>query len=255
MSARTYNLILKVRSTGKGEIEVITQKLEEVGKKAKKTGKETEEAAGMSARGWRGYIFSLQMGIFYLGMLANAMTTAQMTQLRLDDAQKDYNETLREYGYGSEEAIDAARRLELAQLSVGRATLSSKLMMAGMGLQVANMAIEQIRAAKATGLLSGALSLQTAKEWILNSALWQHATAQSVVNALTGRWLSIAVAAGAAATVGGMAGYYMAGGFTQATRASSTVIVEGSTLNVTDDVESALDEDKRRKLELVRRFK
>jgi len=253
MSARTYNLILKVRSTGKGEIEVIIQKLEEVGKKAKKTGKETEEAAGMSARGWQGYIFSLQMGIFYLGMLTNAMTTAQMTQLRLEDAQKDYNETLAEYGYGSEEAVDAARRLELAQMSLGRATLSSKLMMAGMGLQVANLAIEQIRAAKATGLTTAALNIETLAHIKATAAKWAHIAAQAVLNALTGRWVSLAVAAGAAATVGGLAGYTMSGGFARG--AGTEINIEGSSITVTDDVESALDEDKRRKLELVRRFK
>lgn len=99
-------------------------------------GEEMPKAVG---RGTRQMIFGLQMGVFYTSMFISALFRAQSATLQVEDAQEDYNRAVQRYGVNSEQAQEAARRLERVQLYVQRANLLATFSTIGLGMQLVQL--------------------------------------------------------------------------------------------------------------------
>lgn len=254
MSAKTYYLTLQVTAKGAEILNAkIVKGLREVRQEAKETSDTFTAWFSKSSYAMRRFFFGLQISLFYMNMFYSSQIMLETSQMRLEDAQRSYNEALREHGYGSEEAIDAARRLEYAQKSLEKAQVTNMLNTAGMTIQMMSLSAQMIDLVSKSKAMSGILDMLKLKEYAYSLALMARAKAQAIVNALTGNWVSIAAALAAGAAIGGLGAYALTSANAQP--ASTNITIEGSEIAVTDDVERALEEDKQRKLEAIRRIR
>ncbi len=173
-----------------GTVDTVKSHVVSLGETAEQTSNKWSQAQTTMIRGWQRMLFGVQMGIFYFSMLISVSDSIRTTTLSLEEAQADYNKTLSEYGFYSEEAVSAGRRLEKAQIAVRRANELATLSYVGMGLQVVNLGLEIAR------------NLPQIYAWI--SAQWASATA----SAAAAPWKAPLII-GAAAAVAGVAGGYM----------------------------------------------
>ena len=151
-----------------------------------------------------------------LGVIASAYA--------IENAQENYTKAVKEHGPTSTEALRSARNLDLAQRRLSTANQLAALSYVGMTLQAISFGVQ--------------LSAEIAKTTTLIAL-------KSTLLALSGPpgWAILAVAAGMAAGVGGA--YVATGGF--GANNQQNVVVQGSTLNVSSNVERALDDDNRQR--------
>lgn len=164
MSYNTWNFVI---SGSSDQAVWATQNLQfELGKTgdaADTTGQKFVQMGFLTSRSFRMMIFSAQMGVFYISLLISAQDRALTSALTLEDAQESYNRAIRDYGVGSEQAVSAARRLERAQIMIGRANTLATLSYVGMGLQIVSFSAQLLRSI-------GPMSLYIAKIWAMVTA-------------------------------------------------------------------------------------
>ena len=259
MSAFTYGTIYtgRVDASMTAATEQVKQQLESIYQHTISYGEATEEAARMSTRAFRGYVFGLQMGVFYLSMFTSAIYMQESAQLSLQDAQENYQKTLAEFGPASEQAQAALRRLERAQIRVDRMGLRATLTMAGLGLQVVSYGYQLATAAGLLNTYTLATIAATVADWGHAAAIHAKNAAMAIWNALIGPagWAKLAIAGGL--ILGGtLLGYGLGGGFggggTQV-NIETNVNAQGTSRR---ELEQAIDEASRKaKYELRRAAK
>lgn len=250
---RTYNLTWTgtVDPSMVAAAQEVTTRMEDVHAHTITLGETTERAARIGTRAFRGYVFGVQMSIFYVSMLANAWMRAESAQLSLIDAQENYQRTLAEYGPAHERTEAALRRLERAQLMVQRTSFTTMLTFGGMTLQMFSMTVQTLAATGAIGIFTGATTTATAANVTHTTSIWGRVAALKaliIAQAAAHPWLLPAMlAAGGAAAVGLMAWGAM--------RRPATVKVE-SEFNIGASVEqlqAALKEQERKATYELRR--
>lgn len=196
MSA-VYGISFQGTSNVSGVIQTLTAELDTVKSKIREVNQETSGLGSFSTRGLQRGIFGLQMGVFYTGMLISAQTRAQLSALRLADAQEVYNKTLAEYGINSKQAVEAAKRLERAQLQAQQSNTLTTLSYVGMALQLVNVATTMKTVFLPTILKA-------------TMAIWGHVSAlaaQAIAYAIAHPWMTAAMLAAGAAVAGALAAY------------------------------------------------
>jgi len=176
-------------------------------------GEGAEKAARMSTRAFRGYVFGLQMGIFYVSMFTSSMMMAESAQLSLQDAQENYQRTLQEFGPAHEKTQAALRRVERAQIRVDRMWLRTGLTMGGLILQTISYGYTLAMATGVLGAHTTATATATAVNATHTAGIWAQVTALKawiIAQAMAHPWLTVGMLA-AGAVAAGAVGYYLGG--------------------------------------------
>ena len=249
MSDMIYRLVLKARFEDAAQLEGAIQGLERlqiqganVSIRMGAMGREGAAGLDSIARS------ALRVG-FMFNMLESAYMRATMATIILDNAQDRYNKTVEKYGEHSEEAQKAAKQLEMRMDYLNLANTRANVSMGIMLLQLALQSNLLDKATLSTIAHTVATGAATIKEWLHNAALSAKAILLAMINPYTAA-LGIAAATGVGAYIGSEI---------MAARTVNTppsqITVEGSTINVTEDVEAALEKDKEEKMQEYERLR
>lgn len=137
----------------------------------------------------RGALFGVQMGLFYVSMLASNMMMLESAANNVEGAQERLNKVIKEGGRGTLEYRNAVRQLENAQINLQRTQTMTSIMTVAMGFQVVSMGVSFAQAVPGITKL-----INTLKNYNVVAA---------VTKALSGQWVTLAagLAIGAGATV------------------------------------------------------
>lgn len=187
-----YSILFTGNSSVGPTIEEIKQGLMTIGYTGDEAGKKVAASFNRSMLGIRSLVFGTQMAVFYFSMMETAAIRNENAAILLEDSQTRYNDTLREYGAGSQEAIKAGNQLERTQNYLTMANQRATLSYVGLGLQAVSFGVELVRQ----------LPILTA--WI--SKTWAATTAQS---ALKGS-MTIPLVGAAVGVAAGLGAYALA---------------------------------------------
>lgn len=147
MSSREYKTVFTADNRTREVVGQVVEGIEGISASTITMGQTTEQVAGMSMRSFSRLLFTIQMGVFYVGMLSSAMYQSESAAIAVENAQDSYNRALRDHGANSEQAIRAERTLIRTRKMVETANLRAKLSYLGMGLQVVNLGAVLLRTA------------------------------------------------------------------------------------------------------------
>jgi len=199
-------------------------------------------------------IFGVQMSLFYVSMLAGAVTRLEAAQLTLTDAQEDYERALRRYGPTHERTISALRRLQRVQSYVNRAWIMSTINVVGLVLQFGNLAMRVGITSAVTGGYTASVVAATAADTAHTAVLQKKAFWLGVVRALAGP-VGWAMLIGAGIAIGA-AGMYLWGRMGAGAASPTTINIEGARIYraaTDEELEEALEKYKEETIEEYRR--
>jgi len=139
----------------------------------------------------------LSIGVFILALMHRRVREATW---QVEDAERAYIRTLREYGAGSEEAKEAARRLERARIRLNEATLQNIITVATWIANVTLSTAQSVLQAMAIQKVNQALAVKTAQETANVAATQASTAADAAHNAVLQQKISLL---GALTTAGG----------------------------------------------------
>lgn len=178
--------------TGGAAVEQAKASMSELPTMTAQWGQAAVQAGASYGRVMGSAIWSTQLLLMYGSFLYQNMIREELSTDALTTAQENYNDAVRDFGAGSEKAVDAAKQLEKAQLLVARANTMATLMTVSFGLQ-----------AVSTAIMIGKQLIPALLTWIeTNEAL---TTSQILLQAMSGPAGWAALAGGLA--VAGVVGY------------------------------------------------
>lgn len=237
----SYKLTLRWSTENKEQVDSVLNALDQIKMKGADVSVTMGKVGTTGGVGLNSMVSSLMRVGFMFNMYESAMMRAEMAQMMLTASQDRYNDAISKYGRNSEQAIRAAKQLQVEMRYLDNANLRANV---SMGLLTATMVVQSgVLEAKTwkTVIDTGATVVNTIATWANNAA---KSVSAVLMNILSGGTLTPSMVAAAAAGTAIVAGAGIVG-YSLGSRGNNDININAP-ITIDGNIDDALREQNRR---------